>query len=214
MEAPSSGAAGAKDVERSARCVFFASAVPSIRTRTIRRLAIILSPIDARAEREAHVAERYDAFMACVAQSHAPELVALDVTMAQLKALYLVATRGALHISALADLLGVTLSTGSGLVDRLVDHGLLERRHDTADRRHVVVRITDAGSELLERMRELGSQRMRSLLGVLDEADLDALGRILDAFIRQVRAELPDAPPLLSPPSPTLPSPLHQEGAR
>ena len=164
----------------------------------------------ARTEREARVAERYDALMACVAQSHAPELVALDVTMAQVKALYLVSSRGTLHISALADLLGVTLSTGSGLVDRLVDHGLLERRHDTADRRHVVVRITDAGSDLLERMRELGSQRMRSLLVALDDADLDALGRILDGFIRQVRSELPDAPDALVIPATTQ----SQEGAR
>ncbi|MFN8622292.1 MAG: MarR family transcriptional regulator [Chloroflexota bacterium] len=176
----------------------------------------------ARAAHEARVAERYDVFMACVAASHAPELVALDVTMAQVKALYLVSARGTLHISALAELLGVTLSTGSGLVDRLVDHGLLERRHDTADRRHVVVRITPTGTELLERMRELGSRRVRSLLGALDDADLAAFARILDRFIDRVAAEnrlIPESPALataIAPAATPAPSPVAvpQEGAR
>lgn len=132
---------------------------------------------------------RYDELMAGVASGHAPEFLTLDVTMAQMKALYLVAARGSLHMSALADLLGVTLSTGTGLVDRLVDQELLERRHDDLDRRHVMVRLTPAGTELLERMRELSSRRVRSMLGALDDADLAALGRVLTSFIAQVSAE-------------------------
>jgi DNA-binding MarR family transcriptional regulator len=169
-------------------------------------------PHRGRRAQERRVAERYDAFMACVAAGHAPELVTLDVTMAQVKALYLVAASGSLHISALADRLGVTLSTGSGLVDRLVEGGLLERRHDTADRRHVVVRITDAGTVLLERMRELGSQRFQSLLAVLEGPDLDALGRILDRFIDQIGAENAAAEAAATAPTPPTDTP--QEGAR
>lgn len=132
---------------------------------------------------------RYDELIASVASGHAPEFLTLDVTMAQMKALYLVAARGSLHMSALADLLGVTLSTGSGLVDRLVDQGLLERRHDELDRRHVMVRLTPSGTDLLERMRELSSRRVRSMLGALDDADLAALGRVLTSFITQVSSE-------------------------
>ncbi len=132
---------------------------------------------------------RYDELMACIASGHAPEIVAVDVTMAQLKALYLVAARGSLHISALSELLGVTLSTGSGLVERLVDQGLLERRHDEIDRRHVVVRATPQGVELLERMRELNAQRVRSLLRALDDTDLAALGRVLTRFIHRIASE-------------------------
>ena len=148
------------------------------------------------------MAARYDELMASVASGHAPEFLTLDVTMAQMKALYLVAARGSLHMSALADLLGVTLSTGSGLVDRLVDQGLLERRHDDLDRRHVIVRLTPSGTELLERMRELSSRRVRSMLCALDDADLAALGRVLTSFIAQVSAETP------------LITATHQEGAR
>ncbi len=152
------------------------------------------------------VATRYDELMACVASGHAPEFLTLDVTMAQMKALYLVASRGSLHISALADLLGVTLSTASGLVDRLVDLGLLERRHDELDRRHVVVRLTPSGTQLLERMRELSSKRVRSMLGSLDDEDLAALGRVLASFILQVSAQAGTTAPAATPPP--------QEGTR
>ena len=42
-------------------------------------------------------------------------------------------------MSDLVARLGVSLSTVSGLVDRVVDHGLATRREDPADRRQVVV---------------------------------------------------------------------------
>lgn len=153
----------------------------------------------------------YDELMACVASSHAPEFATVDVTMAQMKALYLVSSRGSLHISALADLLGVTLSSGSGLADRLVDLGMLERRHDEADRRHVVVRVSDAGAALLDRMRELGTGRVRSLLDGLDDADLAAFGRILGHFVARITAET-QARSAGHPIAPTETAP--QEGAR
>lgn len=166
-----------------------------------------------RATLEAAVVRRYDELMATIASGHAPEFASLDVTMAQMKALYLVSARGSIHISALAELLGVTLSTGSGLVDRLVDHGLLERRHLEHDRRHVVVSLTVEGSGLLERMRELGTGRVRSMLGDIDDADLAALERILHSFTRQVAAE--SASQTLHPePDPIAPSPSQQEGTR
>jgi DNA-binding MarR family transcriptional regulator len=135
--------------------------------------------------------ERFEAFMARVSAGHAPDLVALDITMAQLKVLYLVGTQGPLHMSAIADRLGVTLSTGSGLVDRLVEHGLLERRHDDTDRRHVSVSASSAGAALMERTRELNSRRMRSLVAALSEDDLVALVRILGTFIDRITTEAP-----------------------
>jgi DNA-binding MarR family transcriptional regulator len=166
-----------------------------------------------RAALEGQVVARYDELMATIAAGHAPEFATLDVTMAQMKALYLVSARGAIHISALAELLGVTLSTGSGLADRLVDHGLLERRQLEHDRRHVVVSLTPAGTSLLERMRELGTGRVRSMLGEIDDADLAALERILGSFIRQVAAQSARSAPT-STPDPSAPTAPHMEGTR
>jgi DNA-binding MarR family transcriptional regulator len=157
------------------------------------------------------VIARFEELMGRIAAGHAPEFAAADVTMAQMKALYLVSANGSLHISALAELLGVTLSTGSGLVDRLVDQGLLERRHDEVDRRHVVVRLSERGAGLVEQLRELNSRRMRSMISGIDDDDLAALGRVLTSFIAQVTAENAAA---AQPQPPAQQAAPRQEGTR
>ena len=65
--------------------------------------------------------------------------------MSQAKALYLVSVRPGVPMSALAAELGVGPSAVSGLVDRLVAHGYLERKEDALDRRQHLVTITDPG---------------------------------------------------------------------
>jgi DNA-binding MarR family transcriptional regulator len=83
------------------------------------------------------------------------------------------------------------MSTASGVVDRLVELGLLERRADAADRRQVIVALTDPGTDTLERMRELNHHQMRILLERLSDEELAAIERaisILDAAAAPVTA--------------------------
>ena len=112
----------------------------------------------------------YETLMQRLADSHAPEFLEIDVTMPQAKLLYLLGALGDLHMSELVARLGVSLSTVSGLVDRIVDHGLATRREDPADRRQVVVGLTPAGPAFIDRFRELNARQMRELLAVLDDA--------------------------------------------
>jgi len=114
----------------------------------------------------------YEALMQRLADSHAPEFLEIDITMPQAKLLYLLGASGDLHMSELVVRLGVSLSTVSGLVDRIVDHGLATRREDTIDRRQVVVGLTPAGATFIGRFRELNARQMRELLSVLDDADI------------------------------------------
>jgi DNA-binding MarR family transcriptional regulator len=107
-----------------------------------------------------------------MADNHAPEFLEIAVTMPQAKLLYLLGAAGDLHMSELVTRLGVSLSTVSGLVDRIVEAGLATRREDTADRRQVVVGLTPAGATLIDRFRELSAHQMRELLDRLDDAEL------------------------------------------
>jgi DNA-binding MarR family transcriptional regulator len=138
---------------------------------------------------EERVLRGHEALLSRISSFHAPELLQIDISMAQLKALYLVAVQGPLKMSALADRLHVTLSTASGLADRLVEQGLLMRRHDPSDRRLVVVSTTPAGAGLLDRLRELSTRRLRSLLAGLAADDLRALARGIDSLARQAVTE-------------------------
>lgn len=135
----------------------------------------------------------YEALMQRLAESHEPDFLEIDVTMPQAKLLYLLGASGDLHMSDIVARLGVSLSTVSGLVDRIVDHGLATRREDRIDRRQVVVALTPAGSEFVDRFRELNARQMRELLAVLDDTDLasvrDALRALERAAVRLAPAD-------------------------
>jgi DNA-binding MarR family transcriptional regulator len=137
----------------------------------------------AAGERDAlvdRVVAAYDTLMHRVASAHAPEFVGVGVTMSQAKVLYLVQAEPDIRMSDLAGRLGVTLPSISGVVDRLVDQGLLTRRDDPADRRQALVRISDAGIDQLELFRELNARQVRILLARLDMTDLAVIERALD----------------------------------
>ena len=130
----------------------------------------------------------FDTLMHRLMATHAPELSAIEMTMSQTKAMYLVVASGPLRMSELAARVGVTNSTATGQVDRLVELGLLARHEDPADRRQVVVSATSHGIDILERFRELNSRRMREMLGRVDAADLPTVERallILDAAVAE-----------------------------
>lgn len=119
-----------------------------------------------------------------LAASHEPEFLEIDVTMPQAKLLYLLGASGELHMSDVVHRLGVSLSTVSGLVDRLVNHGLATRRDDPADRRQVVVALTSAGTEFIDRFRELNARQLRQILAVLDDRELTRVRDGLSALDR------------------------------
>jgi DNA-binding MarR family transcriptional regulator len=110
---------------------------------------------------------------------HATEFTTLDITMAQAKLLYVVATASELSMSEIAQRLGVTVSTSSGAVDRLVELGLLARSDDPSNRRQVRVSVTPKGTSSLEQLRELSNRQLRALFELVTDGELDVVERAL-----------------------------------
>lgn len=79
---------------------------------------------------------------------------------------------GELPMSRLAELLDVSLSNASGVVDRLEERGLVERVRVADDRRVVLVRVSDAGRATLAQAEVLHDELMQSILARLDERRL------------------------------------------
>jgi DNA-binding MarR family transcriptional regulator len=132
-----------------------------------------------RDSRTAAIVAGYERLMHRLAERHAPDFLDIAVTMPQAKVLYVVGAAGRLHMSELTARLGVSLSTVSGLVDRLVDQGLLDRWDDPADRRQVLVSLTSTGTGFIDRFRELNARQLRELLGVLNDEELADVERAL-----------------------------------
>ena len=150
----------------------------------------------------------FEASLARLADAHTPEFLDVDITMPQAKVLHLLAA-GDVNMSELVARLGVTLPTVSGVVDRLVDRGLIARRVNPSDRRRVFVGITPAGTELLDRFRDLNSRQVRTLLAVIDDADLEQVRGFLAVLDRGI-SRLAPAGNLVSRVQPsTIPAPAH-----
>ena len=117
---------------------------------------------------------QYQAFFHGFKAQVGPVLKNLDLTLAQLRTLVILAEEGPLVIGQIAQRLGIGLSTGGHLVDRLVQAGLAERTEDAEDRRRTLACLSPAGEDVYAQLR-IGPQRMRALLQEMDNNDLNAL---------------------------------------
>lgn len=87
------------------------------------------------------------------------EWLSLDLSMGQLKALVTLTVRRGMTVSEVAEALGIGKPAASMLVDRLTHHHYVTRHEDPNDRRRTVVTPTEAGEELVTRLRQSGGEQ-------------------------------------------------------
>ncbi|MDD4858762.1 MAG: MarR family transcriptional regulator [Dehalococcoidales bacterium] len=109
----------------------------------------------------------------------------LGLTVAQLKCLYHVAGEGCTNLKNLAASLNVSPSNVTGIVERLVEQGLVSREGSPDDRRVLLVRTTDQGNELLGKLRETRVGHMSQILAGTTNEDLNIM---LQAFTSMLQA--------------------------
>jgi MarR family transcriptional regulator, organic hydroperoxide resistance regulator len=96
----------------------------------------------------------------------------------------------------LAKRLYVTKGNISGLIDRLEEAGLVERRSTAADRRQHAICLTEAGRATAEKAIEVQRRWIAATLGRMTERDLEALETQLVALRDIVReAQTPEPAP-------------------
>lgn len=104
-------------------------------------------------------------------------LLRLGISMAQLHLLNSIQRRGEMTMSQLAEMLDISLSNATGLVDRIEERGFLERVRVPEDRRVVLIRITPAGTRMLEEADALTDEILRSVLGRLHTGQLTGVAQ-------------------------------------
>ncbi len=100
-----------------------------------------------------------------------------------------------LKVSQLAEGTGVSCPTMTGVVDGLLNAGLVMRETDEQDRRAFVVTITAAGQELLDLVLPQHYRRISRIMSLLDEterAQLKGLLAKVGAGLDRTRREEPD----------------------
>jgi DNA-binding MarR family transcriptional regulator len=129
----------------------------------------------------------YREIVETLSATHPPEFPDPSVTMAQMRVLMLLGVIGEARMSDLAPQLGISLSTLSSLVDRLVDAGFVVRRTDERDRRSVIVSLTHAGTDLLDSFQELGADHLRKILVHLTDSEIETVNQAIDVLVTAAR---------------------------
>jgi DNA-binding MarR family transcriptional regulator len=104
------------------------------------------------------------------------------VSVVQLRALTVLREAPEANLAQLADGMGVTVSTTSRMVDRLVAADLVDRRPAAHTRREIALRLTRRGRSTLDRYDELRLVGLRSCLESVPDDLRDPTVAALQAF--------------------------------
>ncbi|HET7452657.1 MAG TPA: MarR family transcriptional regulator [Thermoanaerobaculia bacterium] len=110
----------------------------------------------------------------------------LGVTGPQRLVIRIVGRRPGISPGELAGILHVHPSTLTGVLSRLVAHGLLARRGDTRDRRRMILTLTEKGKAINRSTAGTVEAGVRRMLGSISRPDLEASERVL----RRLAADL------------------------
>ncbi|HSW58293.1 MAG TPA: MarR family transcriptional regulator [Dehalococcoidales bacterium] len=123
--------------------------------------------------------------------------IELNLTLAQLKSLFFIASKEKTNFKKLAEALGVTPPNVTGIIDRLVEQGLVTRTENPEDRRIMLLQATETGHQLLVNLRERTINQMSQVLSYLNIEELEMQIRILkdlkraaETHLRKIKASL------------------------
>ena len=125
----------------------------------------------------------------CIGSQH---LVRAGVSMSHLHVMWMLQRHGELSMGRLAEMLDVSLSNATGLIDRMAERGLVERIRVPDDRRLVLVALSDHGRAMLDHADVLRSDLLETILGRLEPEQLERVAAAL-ADIRQAIEAASDA---------------------
>lgn len=115
-----------------------------------------------------------------------------ELTMQQLRVLGFVVKEPGMTGHELGESLGVSAPTASGLVDRLVEKGLLKRVDDSADRRIRRLHITEEGMALTRQVDSLLQRAMVEVIKNMTVEDLEIMRASAQAMLSAMARTLAD----------------------
>jgi DNA-binding MarR family transcriptional regulator len=115
-----------------------------------------------------------------------------ETTIAQYRALVVLASRGPQRLVDLAAALGVAPSTAGRMCDRLVRKRLIQRHRARADRRAILVSITPAGRQVVDQATTRRRALIADILAGLPAWRQRAVAEALRSFAAAA-GEIPDS---------------------
>jgi len=108
------------------------------------------------------------------------------VTPPQWGALSLLLAQDGLTIGSMSQMRGIDAATGTGIITRMEQNGLVERRHDREDRRVVKVYLTAEGRDIANTLAAPVKQFEHSMTRGISKAEMERLLEQLQQIIANV----------------------------
>jgi DNA-binding MarR family transcriptional regulator len=121
-------------------------------------------------------------------------LVRLGISMTHFHVLTLLRHHDAMPMGRLAEILDASMSSATGIIDRMEERGLVERLRVPDDRRVVLVRPTQTGLDLVDEVELVKSDIMAAAAARLDETQLDRLATAARDLEQAIALELASDP--------------------
>ncbi len=141
---------------------------------------------ESRQQLMARVVDALDEVTRSGPYSVSPEWFTLDLSMPQMRVVFLLLQEDSLRMSEVASALDVSMSRATGLVDRLVEKNLVGRWPDPDDRRSVLCALTEDGRELSRRLLAARRSRWEERLTPLTQDELVDVCRAMEPVQRAV----------------------------
>ena len=117
-------------------------------------------------------------------------LVRRNISMTHFHVLTLLRHHDAMPMGRLAEVLDASMSSATGIIDRMEERGLVERVRVPDDRRLVLVRPTQAGLDLVDEAELVKSDVMAAAIGRLSPEQVDRLVQATGDLRDAVEAEM------------------------
>ncbi|MDF2720148.1 MAG: MarR family transcriptional regulator [Paenibacillus sp.] len=106
------------------------------------------------------------------------------LTPPQFFMLHMIREKGPCKATLLAEQMEVKPSAITVMIDRLVNHGLVERRHDDKDRRVVLIQLTEQGRQALIQMDRIRREIAGRYFDKIDPQEAEQLLNILEKLTK------------------------------
>ena len=107
------------------------------------------------------------------------EFFKMRITLSQFVVLDILVRDGETRMTDLARLINVTTAAITGVVERLVKSGYVERISDPADRRIIKVRHTSKGGKIVQSVAGQRKKVISRMFGIISQAEREEYLRIL-----------------------------------
>ncbi len=135
-----------------------------------------------QAKQDQEIYRLYCSSIHCLRAANSKIWAESNLTMPQIKILFILAHKEELTISSIAKMLNVKAPNITYILDHLVEKGMVSRQRDKNDRRQVMASLTNKGQKIVDKFIRAKHERFQKALSKMTDSERKTLKQGLRAL--------------------------------